>query len=58
MENYSEFGELLSDLFPLVWNENQCGRVIPPFLCPVYKVLQFLGRQFRRTAHDPEVVAL
>ena len=58
MENNSEFGQLFLNLFLPVRDENEGRGVIPSALCPLHQVFQFVRRELRCTAYDPEMIAL
>lgn len=58
MENNSEFSQLFSNLFLPVRDEDESGGVVPSSPRPLHQVVQFLGREFRCAAHDPEMIAL
>ena len=58
MENNSEFGQLFLNLFLPVRDEDESGGVVPSSPRPLHQVVQFLGWEFRRAAHDPEMIAL
>ena len=58
MENNSEFGQFFLNLFLPVRDEDESGGVVPSALSPLHQVFQFVRRELRCTAHDPEMIAL
>ncbi|GEM_PF-3413452 len=58
MENNSEFGQLFLNLFLPVRDEDEGGSVVPSALSPLHQVFQFVRRELRCTAYDPEMIAL
>ena len=58
MENNSEFGQFFLNLFLPVRDEDEGGGVVSSALSPLHQVFQFVRRELRCTAYDPEMIAL